>query len=177
VTSAQFLSSLSLAEIWGESKTLKAKESLLEVGEIGQEIFLIESGCLCIANCLEVELQVHRFAYQDNIIAPLDSLIAQRASRYCIIALRQSKVRAAKQEDFLNFIGQDQEKLWAWVGFQQQLILDLLEREQDLLLKSPKDRLEAVLKRSPKLFQEAPLKYIASYLRMSPETLSRLMNS
>jgi len=37
--------------------------------------------------------------------------------------------------------------------------------------------LERVLTRSPQLFQEIPHKYIAAYLRMSPETLSRLLNS
>jgi hypothetical protein len=34
-----------------------------------------------------------------------------------------------------------------------------------------------VFKRSPQLFQEIPNKHIASYLRMSPETLSRLKKS
>ena len=50
----------------------------------------------------------------------------------------------------------------------------MLERETDLLIKSPQVRYEKVLKRSPQLFQEIPLTYIASYLRMTPETLSRL---
>ncbi|MEO0734297.1 MAG: Crp/Fnr family transcriptional regulator, partial [Bacteroidota bacterium] len=31
-----------------------------------------------------------------------------------------------------------------------------------------------VLARSPRLFQEIPAKYIANYLRMTPETLSRI---
>ncbi|MDN5424225.1 MAG: Crp/Fnr family transcriptional regulator, partial [Chryseobacterium sp.] len=30
---------------------------------------------------------------------------------------------------------------------------------------------------SPKLFQDVPNKYIANYLRMSPDTLSRLKKS
>jgi hypothetical protein len=44
------------------------------------------------------------------------------------------------------------------------------------LINAPAERYERVLKRSPKLFQEVPNKYIANYLRMSPETLSRLKN-
>ncbi len=54
------------------------------------------------------------------------------------------------------------------------LTLQQLEREIDILTKSPKERYERVLRRSPQLFQEIPNKHIANYLRMSPETLSRL---
>ena len=59
----------------------------------------------------------------------------------------------------------------------EDLVLQQIEREKDLLYSSPKIRYERVLKRSPKLFQEIPNKYIANYLRMSPETLSRLKKS
>ena len=52
-----------------------------------------------------------------------------------------------------------------------------MERELDLLTSSPHERIQRVLKRSPQVFQEIPAKYIASYLRMTPETLSRILNS
>lgn len=64
-----------------------------------------------------------------------------------------------------------------WDSLLQNLILQQLEREKDLLIKSPKERYVRVLQRSPRLFQEIPNKYIATYLGMSPETLSRLKKS
>jgi CRP-like cAMP-binding protein len=59
----------------------------------------------------------------------------------------------------------------------EQLIYQQLEREKDLLTSSPTERYAKVKQRSPQLFQEIPHKYIASYLRMTPETLSRLKKS
>jgi hypothetical protein len=59
---------------------------------------------------------------------------------------------------------------------EEQLALQVA-REIDLLTDSPTMRLERILKRSPQLFNEIPLKYIASYLRMTPETLSRIRKS
>ena len=56
----------------------------------------------------------------------------------------------------------------------ENLVVQQIEREKDLLTQSPRERYERVLKRSPQLFQEVANKYIATYLRMSPETLSRL---
>lgn len=52
-----------------------------------------------------------------------------------------------------------------------------MERERDLLIESPKERYLRVFKRNPKLFQIIPNKHIANYLRMSPETYSRLKKS
>lgn len=52
-----------------------------------------------------------------------------------------------------------------------------IEREIDILTFSPAERLNRVQERSPHLFQEIPSKYIAAYLRMTPETLSRIRKS
>ena len=59
----------------------------------------------------------------------------------------------------------------------ENLITQQMEREVDLLIESPAERLKRILERSPNLFQHVPLKYIANYLRMTPETLSRIRNS
>ena len=47
-------------------------------------------------------------------------------------------------------------------------------KENDLLTTAPRERYLRVLGRSPALFQEILTCYIANYLRMSAETLSRL---
>ena len=65
----------------------------------------------------------------------------------------------------------------SWIQILGVLLLDSMEREIDILTKSPQARYQRVLNRSPRLFQEIPNKYIASYLNMTPETLSRLKKS
>jgi hypothetical protein len=69
------------------------------------------------------------------------------------------------------------ENMKLWINILEDLVLQQIEREKDLLINSPRERYERVLKRSPKLFQEIPNRHIANYLRMSPETLSRLKKS
>ncbi len=64
-----------------------------------------------------------------------------------------------------------------WNQVMEALIIQQFERECDLLIQAPQIRFKRVQERSPRLFQEVPLKYIASYLRMTPETLSRIQNS
>ena len=75
---------------------------------------------------------------------------------------------------FVEFINENEKNKRIWISILERLILQQLEREIDLLTTSPKERYNRILKRSPSLFQKISNKQIANYLRMTPETLSRL---
>lgn len=77
----------------------------------------------------------------------------------------------------MDFIFSSQENIKMWQLILESFVLQQMERERDILTSSPMERYSRVLKRSPQLFQEIPNKYIASYLRMTPETLSRIKKS
>ena len=56
--------------------------------------------------------------------------------------------------------------------------LILSQKHADMLrFESAQDRYQKLVKRNPQLVLRAPLVYIASYLQMTPETLSRVRNS
>ena len=74
-------------------------------------------------------------------------------------------------------VNESAESLQQYIVLLESLVTQQIDRGIDLLIPSPTERLKRVLQRSPNLFQEIPLKYIASYLRMTPETLSRIRNS
>ena len=50
-------------------------------------------------------------------------------------------------------------------------------REVALLTQNPAERYRLLLKGEPELLQQVPLKYLASYLGITPETLSRIRAS
>ena len=77
----------------------------------------------------------------------------------------------------MEFIYRDENNLKVWTKILEDLVIQQIEREKDLLVSSPKERYERVLRRSPILFQEVSNRHIANYLRMTPETLSRLKKS
>ena len=56
--------------------------------------------------------------------------------------------------------------------------LIISQHHADMLrFESAQDRYRRLVKESPQLILRAPLVYIASYLQMTPETLSRVRNS
>ena len=77
----------------------------------------------------------------------------------------------------MNLVKSSEENTKIWHLILGDLIFQQMERERDILTSSPIKRYKRVLSRSPQLFQEIPNKYIASYLRMTPETLSRIKKS
>lgn len=168
---------LKQAPIWSAPKTFKRGDYLHRSGAINSRIYWVEEGLFRVYSLVEEQEYEVRFGYQGDLLSVLDSYIKNEPSRFSIQALRASVIRETTKEQFERFLQSEPGLVSFWMQGLYQLIYDLLEREQDLMIAEPKKRLERVLKRSPRLFQEVPHKYIAGYLRMSPETLSRLLNS
>lgn len=163
--------------LWDDVRELKRNEYLKVQGSIDTNIYYVEEGSLRIFLVDECEEHTIRFAYKNNITVALDSFITDESSDFYMQALRKTKLKILKKENFLKLIESKPELKEEWIILLQRLILQLMERERDLLINSPKERYKRVLERSPQVFQEIPNKYIADYLRMTPETLSRIMNS
>jgi CRP-like cAMP-binding protein len=159
-----------------ERRELSRHEYLLTPGVVENHIYYIEEGALRLFYVSRNAEHDIRFGYTGNIITSLDSFLSGKTSQYYIQAIRKTIVYQIPKMTFFEFVRGDIQSLKEYSGLMEQLALQQLEREIDLLTEAPVERYNRVLERSPQLFQEIPLKYIASYLRMTPETLSRLRN-
>ncbi|WP_299176635.1 Crp/Fnr family transcriptional regulator [uncultured Chryseobacterium sp.] len=165
------------ADLFQSEKTIQRYEYLKIKDETDTNIYFIENGSVRIFIMDEDEERIIRFGYSGNIIVSLDSFLSGRSSDFYIQAIKKTTVKIASQKDFNEFMRSNPENMKLWINILEDLVLQQIEREKDLLINSPRERYERVLKRSPKLFQEIPNRHIANYLRMSPETLSRLKKS
>jgi len=169
-----FMEKIDSLNLWDNHFHLKRKEFLKVKGSIDTNIYFIISGSLRIYVLDEFEENVIRFGYKNNFIASLDSFISEKASDLYIQAIKKTEIKAISKSSFMNFIESSEENTRYWQKMLEDLIFQQMERERDILTSSPLERYKRVLARSPQLFQEIPNKYIASYLRMTPETLSRI---
>lgn len=153
---------------------MSRNEYLKVSGSIHTKLYLVLSGSLRIYVMDDDEEHTIRFGYQNDFVAALDSFITERPSDLFIQAIKSTRLMAISKSALMNFIQSSSENLRLWQEIMGLLIFQQMERERDILTSSPIERYRRVLKRSPRLFQEIPDKYIASYLRMTPETLSRV---
>jgi CRP-like cAMP-binding protein len=165
-----------IIELSTKTITVERNEYLKVKGSIDTNVYYIESGSLRVFVLDDYEEQTIRFGYKENLIVSLDSYLTGKPSVFFIQAIKKTVVKVITKQQMDNFLKQESNRLW-WMGVLENLVLQQLEREIDILTNSPKERYLRVLMRSPQLFQEIPNRHIANYLRMSPETLSRLKKS
>ncbi len=153
------------------------RNAFLKVGgSIDTNAYYVESGSLRLFILDDYDEQIIRFGYPGNLIVSLDSFLTGKPSNYFIQAIKKTVARVISKTQIDRFL-ESETNHQLWTQLLESTILQLLEREIDILTQSPRERYHRVLKRSPQLFQEIPHRYIANYLRMSPETLSRLKKS
>ncbi len=164
-------------KLWEKQLTISRNEYIKVSGSVNTNLYFVVSGSLRIFVFDENEEHTIRFGYKNNIITSLDSFISEKPSELYIQAIKKSEVKVISKKSVKKLMASSNELQQNWNEILEQLILQQMNREQDLLTSSPTERYKRVLQRSPQLFQEIPNKYIASYLRMTPETLSRMKKS
>ncbi len=165
-----------IIELSDKEITIDRNEFLKEKGSIDNNLYYIKSGSLRIFVLDGYEEQIIRLGYKENLIVSLDSFLTGKPSDLYIQAIKKTVVKVITKEQIEKFLANENNRN-LWMKILENLVLQQMEREIDILTNSPKERYERVLKRSPQLFQEIPNRHIANYLRMSPETLSRLKKS
>lgn len=165
-----------IIEFSNKTVTIERNEFIKGKGTIDTNMYYLESGSLKIFVLDDNKEQIIRFGYKENLIVALDSFLTSKPSDSYIQAIKKTVIKVITKKQIDRFLETESNKK-LWINILENLAIQQMEREIDLLTKSPKERYERVLKRSPKLFQEIPNRHIANYLRMSAETLSRLKKS
>lgn len=143
-------------------------------GTTDTNFYFIKEGSLKIGIYNQKEDRILRFGYKNDIITALDSFLTGKKSEIYIKAIKKSHLAVISKLSFMDFIEKSVENMQLYTQILEKIIVEQLQREQDLLLPSPKERYQRILERNPKLFQEIPNRHIANYLDMTEETLSRL---
>lgn len=147
---------------------------LHEAGKICNDMYIIISGIARVFYYKEGKDITSHFASEQESITAIDSFIQRKKSKYTIEALEDLEVMKISQEDLENLFETNPKFERFGRLFLQQIYIDLVERIDDLQLKSAQERYETLLEKKPYLFQRVAAKHIASFLSITPETLSRI---
>lgn len=168
---------LSEEKIWEKHLSLNRWDYIKEGNSINTNLYFIESGCVHVyfpENDIEHSMY---FGFEGSLISDLSSFLTAKKSILKIQCIRKTEAKVISKSKLNEFIQHDPGMSNLWIEALSELSVWHIEREKDLLYNSPKERIQRVLSRQPQLFQKVPHKYIASYLRMSPESLSRIYKS
>jgi CRP-like cAMP-binding protein len=156
------------------SKTFSKGDYLIKAGSICSKSYWVEKGILrkfYVHNDKELTTE---FYFKDDLAISFDSYTQQKPSRENIQALTDVTVNVTDYNNFqiqklkhsqlqeLDFLLTEYYALW------------LEEKVFELHTQNATQRYETLIKKSPHIIQQVQLTQIASYLKISLETLSRI---
>jgi len=114
------------------------------------------------------------FSYNGDYTGAYDSFLARTPSEWCIEAISDVSLLRIHYDDLtLLFDRHKVVERWGRM-FNAGILIGMSRRQLEARSFSAEERFERLMNQSPHIFQLVPQKYIASYLGMTPETLSRM---
>jgi len=159
-----------------KKRTFKKKDKLLEVGQTEHYLSFIESGIIRFLIPKEDEDKdiTFGFCFANEFVSAYDSFLTQTPSLYQLEFLSDATIWSITYSDLQEVYKQT--KIGNLIGrmSSERLFLIKSKREQSLLNDSAEQRYLNLFKERPNLLTEIPLKYIASYIGVTAQALSRI---
>ena len=152
-------------------------ENVVSEGEVCDAIYYVERGLLREYYYKNNKEVTEYLAVDGNVFMCIESLFQNEPSKLIVEALESSVVYALPK-DRLEEVALHNVNIQILYRKILEESLIISQRRADLLrFESAKDRYRKLCKLNPKVIMKAPLVYIASYLQMTPETLSRVRSA
>ena len=163
-----------LQDIPHEIKQLPAKTVLLEAGDVATNIFIVKSGCLRSwynADGDDITLQ---FFMPGQPVASFESLVNYAPSEYSIETILPTEVAIVNGLEFKSWVESHPEYHLQGIHFAMERLSSYQKLFLSRIKDTPQERYESLLKEHPELIAQIPQHYIASYLGITPVSLSRI---
>lgn len=152
-----------------------AHHRLVDIGQTGSCLYFVNRGCLRFYYLTPEGQEITGFIFEEGGFAGvLESFLTQTPSQQVLETLEECELLALSYTNL--------EKLYQEVPRMNVLVRKILEQRMvyaqkvvaSLILQSPEERYESLLKRQPRLLQRVPQKVLATYLGITPVSLSRI---
>jgi CRP/FNR family transcriptional regulator, anaerobic regulatory protein len=153
---------------------LKKGEFILRGGEVCNHVTFLNKGFVRVYNVVNDEELTANFAFEGNYVTDYTSFVSRQPSLDNIVAMEDLEILQLNYNDMQAAY----EKYPVWQKFgrliAEYILIFATERSRTFLFLSPEERYLKLIKDRPKVIANVPLKYIASYLGITPEALSRI---
>lgn len=155
---------------------LPKKSTFLNIGQIEKHIYFIEKGEVRLFIPKEdIEKEItFGFSFQGEFVSAYDSFLTQTPSLYQLETLIDTTLWCITYNDLQEVYKTTEMGNTIGRFISEKLYLLKSKREQSLLNETPEERYLNLFKDRPNLIKQIPLKYIASYIGVTPQALSRI---
>jgi CRP-like cAMP-binding protein len=156
--------------------TLEKGDYFLKAGRVCDKLSFHKSGLIRAYASYEEKEVTQWISSKGYFLADLSGIVFDQPSRFNLCALTHSELYTISKKDYLNLAN----VIPAWPVLERALItrcFGFMEtRIFALLSMTAEEQYKYLLDQNPELFTQVPLKYLASMMGMTPESLSRVRN-
>lgn len=153
---------------------LNKGEYLQLEGDISRFIGVVDSGLVRIFYRKHGEEMTEYLASENEIFYDCESFFKQTPSKRYIQMLEASTLYLCTKSDLEEMCKENREIRFFYRNLTEQLMLKLKRKTLDCIFEPAKVRYDNLVKANPEYVLRVPSIFIASYLGVTPETLSRI---
>lgn len=155
-------------------RQLAAQDYLLEAGKVCNHLFFLQDGLLRFFTWKNGEDKTKFFIFSPKLLTSLDSFSNRKPSLENIQALEDCRLLQADYVNLKNLYN----TVPAWTQFINAIVREAQLYSEKLISElqneTAESRYKTILEQSPQMIRRIPLKHLASYLGIAPESLSRI---
>ncbi len=156
-----------------EKRIIEKDEIILEEGKVCRHIYFVEDGLFRFYILKDGNEITKFFTEAPYFFTSQASFNAQKQATENIQAIEKSVVWQINYSQVMDLY-----RLKSWTDFARKIIQEVQffteEILEELQTETAEFRYEKMLNNEPQLVQRVPLKYLASYLGIAPQSLSRI---
>jgi len=156
-----------------EAKKLKKGDYLLQQGDICQDLVFVKEGCLRLFYLdKDVEISVW-FAFENSSAIDIYSFISEKPTTYFLQAIEETEILFLPKTELVKLYETYPKMQEMMRNFWEVAILTLIDRFTALQRDTAEQRYLDLMVKPPYL-QKIPQKYLASFIGVTPTSLSRI---
>ena len=153
---------------------INKNSTIIEVGAVENYLSFISEGIVRLYIPEEESELTFGFLFENEFVTAYDSFITQTPSHYQIETLTNTTLWRISFKDLQEVYKETENGNLIGRRMAENMFLIKSKREISLLNKTAKERYLDLFSERPKLLQQIPLKYVASYIGVTPQALSRI---
>ena len=157
-----------------ERQAFSKKTVLLKAGQTEKYLSFIEKGIIRFYLPKEENDLTFSFSFQNSFVSAYESFLTQTASLYQVETLTDTILWRVTYPDLQLIYRQSAAGNRIGRHASEDLFLKKAKRELSLLNDTAEQRYLKLLTEQANLMQQIPLKYLASYIGITPQALSRI---
>ena len=156
-------------------KEIPSGKILLFEGTIAENLFLIINGCLRAFYIKECGTEItEQFFIEGQGVVSFESASTGTPSRLNIDAIENSTIGIIPWKNVENTLAENSEYKEYFTTFLKSRLIFYMNQYASFILDNPENRYAKFLHEHPELASRIPQQYIASYLGITPVSLSRI---